>query len=108
MKPLLIKNKKSISLETAIKFFAMAVLVMIVANIVRDQLSGSGKEAKNLIGDVEDTDRDGIPNYYDECDCDEGPERDTHNGCPDAGPHKDGYGETRNKVCEEEIKGNKA
>lgn len=94
-----IKNKKSI-IGTLVKWIVLAAVILIVANVVSDKLSGSGKETSNLIGDVEDTDRDGIPNYYDECDCDEGPERDTHNGCPTTGPYKDGYSIVKNEECE--------
>lgn len=95
-----IKNKKSSFVWTVVKLISVVALVLIVANIIRDKLSGSGKETSNLIGDVEDTDRDGIPNYYDECDCDEGIEKDPHNGCPATGLYKDGYGQVRNNECE--------
>ena len=104
MKPAFIKNKKSV-VWTVVKLILIATVILIVANIIRDKLSGSGKETSNLIGDVEDTDRDGIPNYYDECDCDEGSERGEHNGCPTTGLYKDGYGQVRNNECEG-LKGN--
>ncbi|MFC2016633.1 hypothetical protein ACFLUF_02845 [Chloroflexota bacterium] len=91
------KNKKGVEIRFMI-LLVLGVFVFLVLVIMMPRLLKEGSdETVDLLDQTNDYDGDGIADFYDKCDCDEGSEE--NDGCLT----KEGYDDDAKEKCKKEI-----
>lgn len=97
------KYKKSATSEPLYYLIALVIIAFVIwfsVNLTKAQVADKGgKDLSNIIDDSADPDKDGISNYYDQCDCLIGDRE--NEGCPYDKPTVGTEAEAREKECKD-------
>jgi|TARA_Y100000310_G_C20623902_1_gene784804 hypothetical protein len=95
------KNKKSnILMDNLGKIILLAIGIFVITLIILRFTGEGASDVDSLRTSTNDYDGDGIPNYFDNCDCDTGSE--SNDGCPDDADNKEKI-DALNKECKEKM-----
>lgn len=93
------KKKSSISIDVMILLAIGAIVFLVIAIIVPKLLGKGGKQSEDLLGKGQDSDGDGIGNFYDRCPCN-GPGDELNRGCPQSVTNPDDPAQIDDFACQ--------
>jgi hypothetical protein len=97
-------KRSSLSINQLVTVAIIIIVFLVIIFVIPTRIGSGGAEASELLDSTEDSDGDGIVNYFDKCDCEEG-ER-SNDGCPAYFETSGPEAQNRENECKKQLLNN--